>query len=278
MGRSQSPEWRALSAVEREAIILRSIIEITTDLVNNEMLAVHRGPDGAQIMFPTGAHRRVFGILLVDLLSPPDSEGPAASEPFLRQLKSVADAPLLVSGEAARGLQSATSRFRDWLCLAPPVAVWFPALDRQVTLELPRRDASKMAGSLAKHDALRAVRVARELRDALARSHVTVTLEDALLALDDFKVRFYDDILEYHASTLAEHINDIRWAIQDYLSPEFERSFRAGPTGSGKYGYDVPAGIENAYARDAYWSIMNSVRSRPYVPRFEAHSILKLRY
>ena len=94
--------WSELGLVEREAIVLRSVVEITTDLVNNEIISVHRGDGGAQVGFRTGAHRRVFGILLVDLLSPIDGSGPIASIPFLRALAEIVAEPALGRGSVDR--------------------------------------------------------------------------------------------------------------------------------------------------------------------------------
>lgn len=48
--------------------------------------------------------------------------------------------------------------------------------------------------------------------------------DEAALALEDFYRWFHDDILNYHASTIAEFLNNIRWGIYEYLQPEFQRS------------------------------------------------------
>jgi hypothetical protein len=34
--------------------------------------------------------------------------------------------------------------------------------------------------------------------------------------LDDFYERFHKDILNYHSSTIAEFLNNIRWGIYEY--------------------------------------------------------------
>ena len=43
------------------------------------------------------------------------------------------------------------------------------------------------------------------------------------LALDDFAAWFHDDVLDYHASQIAEFLNNIRWAVYEYLQPERRR-------------------------------------------------------
>jgi hypothetical protein len=62
------------------------------------------------------------------------------------------------------------------------------------------------------------------LREILSRSNVSVDLDEAMLALEDFYRWFHDDILNYHASAIAEFLNNIRWGIYEYLQPEFHRS------------------------------------------------------
>ena len=81
-----------------------------------------------------------------------------------------------------------------------------------------------MCGDISKHNVLRSVGVAEELQQTLVASGVSVELEDAMLALGDFYERFHMDILNYHSSTIAEFLNNIRWGIYEYLQPEFRRS------------------------------------------------------
>ena len=99
---------------------------------------------------------------------------------------------------------------------------------------------------------------------------------DALVALDDFYQRFHEDILVYHTTTIAELLNNLRWAIHEYLLSEFERAYIPPPYEKDpRYSFKYPPGLENPYARSRYWDVMNSVRAKPWVPRFTGTPNLK---
>jgi hypothetical protein len=99
-----------------------------------------------------------------------------------------------------------------------------------------------------------------------------------MLALGDFYERFHTDILNYHSSTIAEFLNNIRWGIYDYLQPELRRSIVWEGGNPRKYHYTFPIGIESNFAKQCYWDLMNEVLQPPYVRRFQVTKWLKLRY
>jgi hypothetical protein len=136
----------------------------------------------------------------------------------------------------------------------------------------------KLCGNISKHNFLRATGVAEELKEIISQSGVSVGLDDTLLALSDFYERFHTDILNYHASTIAEFLNNIRWGIYEYLQPEFHRSIVWESRDPPKYRYTYPNGVTSRLAKECYWELMNEVRSPPYVRRFQVTKWLKLRY
>ena len=103
-----------------------------------------------------------------------------------------------------------------------------------------------------------------------------------MLALPEFYERFPNDILSYHASTLCEHLNNIRWGINKYLKPEFDRSIhyfdKQYPGDIKRYEFRVPKAITSQYAQTCYWNLMNYVRTGPYMKKFVVSSYLKKRY
>ena len=105
-----------------------------------------------------------------------------------------------------------------------------------------------------------------------------VELEAALLALEDFYSWFHDHVLNYHGSTIAEYLNNIRWGIYEYLRPEFERSIVWESRDPPEYRYTVPRDVTSQFGRESYWELMNLVRSEPYMRRFQATKWQKLRY
>lgn len=270
-----SASWPELSPVEREAVLLASIVEIASDLVNRGLFAVHPYGDGSQIQFNTSSDQRIFAILLVDFLSGTDGRGPVPKVTFLGALDEITQNPQFdVAGSVAR-LRAATEAFRKWLAEAPPIDVWFPTLDREITIALSRLDWIKMVGDLSKHDPLRAIGVAEKLARA---SGGALSLEDAILSLDDFYERYYTDILAYHSGTLAEFLNNIRWGVQDYLTPEYRRSYTHEGGQPPKYSFAYPAELKSRFAQHKYWDLMNAIRARPYMDAFSVDAVFKRRY
>jgi hypothetical protein len=135
-----------------------------------------------------------------------------------------------------------------------------------------------MCGDLSKHNFLRAIGVAEDLKALLVDSGIKADLEDALLALPEFYQRFHSDILNYHASTITAFLNDIRWGIFEYLQPEFHKSIVWESRDPPNYRYTYPNGIDSKFAQECYWELMNEVRQPPYVRKFEVTKWLKLRY
>jgi hypothetical protein len=135
-----------------------------------------------------------------------------------------------------------------------------------------------MCGNISKHAFLRAVRVAKKLQKHLEQTGMPISLDDALVILADFYERFHADILNYHSSTIAEFLNNIRWGIYEYLRPEYQQSITQDAGGPWKYSYRYPPGMASELAKSCYWELMNEVRSLPPVRRFEVTKWLKLRY
>ena len=100
----------------------------------------------------------------------------------------------------------------------------------------------------------------------------------ALLALAEFYERFHTDILNYHGSTIAEFLNNLRWGIYEYLQPEFRRSIIWEAGNLPMYRYTYPDGVVTNLAKNCYWELMNEVRIQPFMRRLQVTRSLKLRY
>jgi hypothetical protein len=73
----------------------------------------------------------------------------------------------------------------------------------------------------------------------------------------------------------------MRWAIYDYLRPEFARSWHLTEKATElfpMYAYRYPENCREPVARAMYWDVMNRVRSRPYVHRFIVSDSFKQRF
>ena len=265
------------SGIEQEVIILKAVKELIDSMVNFELMSLlGNGPD-SEIAFKDYTHQRFFNIILVDFLSRSDKRGPIKQTSYLGGLREIVNNPYFDENNSAHNLKVATQEFKEWLEQEVEVDVWLPSIDKETKLKILRFDFLKMTGDISKHNYLRAIGVAEELKEILSKSGITVDINEALLALAEFYERF-QDILGYHSSTIAEFLNNIRWGIYDYLQPEFNKSIVWEGGDPPKYHYTYPKEIQSEFAKACYWELMNEVRSKPYMRKFKVNKWLKLRY
>lgn len=268
-----------LTDIEEEVILLKAVWELIASMVNFEMLKVYGNDPDSNVLFNTMTHQRFFNIVLVDFLSRTDKRAFIKQTSYLGALKNISKDPKFDVNSSVTSLSTTTHEFSEWLEQEIEVhKIWMPSINTETTLRLSRMSFLKMCGNISKHNFLRLISVAEELKKILSRSGVSVELDEALLALDDFYQWFHADILNYHASTIAEFLNNIRWGIYEYLQPEFQRSIVWESRDPPKYRYAYPKGVTSRLAQEYYWDIMNEVRSPPYVRRFQVTKWLKLRY
>ena len=267
-----------LSDVEEEVILLKAVKELIDSMVNFEVLDLYGSDPESNILFKSTTHQRFFNIILVDFLSRTDKKAFIKQTSYLGALKKISTTPNFDVNSSVTSLSDATYEFSDWLEQKIEVQAWLPSIDTETTLSLCRITFLKMCGDISKHNFLRAIGVAEDLKKVLSESGVPVELDDALLSLADFYERFHTDILNYHASTIAQFLNNIRWGIYEYLQPEFKRSIVWESSNPPKYRFTYPERISSRLAKECYWEIMNEVHSPPYVRRFQVTKWLKLRY
>ncbi len=263
--------------IEKEVLFLFAVFEIVNSMVNHVMLRISGSDPDCEVVFASHEHRRLFNILLVDFLSPTDRKLRMLPESYLDALKGITDRPNFDVGGSVESLRSATRDFAHWLDTEVKVDIWLPNIDTQTTLEITRTLFLRMCGNIAKHNFLRLSRVASQLREVLHTQDVEISIEEALLTLEDF-YNHMREIFSYHSTTIAEFLNNLRWGIYLYLQPEFRRSFRRIPGERWRYEFLYPDGVQVEFARQCYWNLMNHVRSEPFMLPFQGTKWSKLRY
>jgi len=266
------------SGIEQEVIILKAVIELINSMVNFEILSVEGIDPDSNIVFKSSTHQRFFNIILVDFLSCTDPNGPIKQTSYLGGLREIVNNPCFDENYSVHDLKVATQEFKEWIEQEVEVDVWLPSIDKKTKLKISRFNFLKMTGDISKHNYLRAIRVAEELKVILLKSGITADIDEALLALAEFYERFHTDIFIYHASTIAEFLNNIRWGIYDYLQPKFNKSIVWEGGHPPKYHYTYPEEIKSKFAKECYWGLMNEVRSKTGMKRFKVTKWLKLRY
>lgn len=268
----QAPHEEKLTAIEEEVIVLKAIKELIDTIVNCEVLSLSAS-DPAEIRFKSSTHSKFFNVMLVDLLSKIDKKALVKSETYLSSLANITNNPHFNFNKSVAELKLSTQLFREWLntCLHLK-GVWLPSINKELNLNLRQIDLIKIGGNICRHNFLRSVRIAEDVRKELIRSDVALTQGEALLVLFDLNERLHGDMFQYHSSTIAQHLNDIRWGIYTYLQPELQRQIIVESGDAAGRRFAFPKGIDHAFAKDCYRELMNEVRSEPYMRRFDTRS------
>lgn len=270
--------------LEQEVIVLNAICGLIDGMVNYDMLAEGWTPDWGNILLKTSTHARLFNILLGDFLSVPNDDsgklpfglalppkiGASSCRSYLFFLTKIVDDPQL--SRSTDKLRSVIFDFAAWLDGDTVIKnVWFGTLGLKIDMKVNRAKALKMTGDIGKHNFTRLSRVAHSLQKALSANGSEKSIDECYLALPEFQEWFHDDAFVRQSSVIAEFLNRLRWAIHDYLTPEFQRSCQTtfdDRLGLRKHTFDVPTGIDNAFARAMYWDLMNMTLRGPCVPKF----------
>ncbi|ESX24170.1 hypothetical protein [Mesorhizobium sp. LSJC264A00] len=278
------------SALEQELAILLAVWEMIDSMVNFENFLKFE-PGASNLMIESAVHQRLFNILLVDFLSLPTtykkpapfglSLPGAKSRPtdgtYLFYLRQVCANPQL--GRNATDLSKTTEDFSAWLEGDAFVeGVWLPPLKKPLALTIDRMTFIKICGNIVKHNFSRLQADAQKIQKVLRDNGRRVKEETIYEILPAFKEWYHDNVLNYHLSTIAEFLNNIRWAIYEYLQPHFRKSFVRQGGDPPRYTFKVPTKLRRSAVRGLYWDLMNKARGEPYFPRFEVHPIMKRRY
>ena len=230
---------QAFNKIEQEAIVLSAICGLIDEMVNYNMFAEEWSPSWSNILFRSSTHARLFNILLVDFLSLPQkrkdgapfdlklpSETDQLSEKtYLFFLNKILEDPQLSTHNA--GLRSVVEEFANWLAGDTLIEnAWFPSLELEIDLKINRIEALKMTGDICKHNFTRLSARAKSLQNALSRNAEERSIDECYLALPEFQEWFHNHAFVYQSSQISEFLNRLRWAIHDYLKPEFQRAHR----------------------------------------------------
>lgn len=284
-----------MNEIEQECVILNSVWQMIDEMVNWTIFARLDDIEQTSFMLESHIHARLFNILLADFLSDLRnfkgspvpfglSPAPPNARPsdltYLFYMRQVCKSPRL--GCHAAQLAACTESFGDWLegeILAE--SVHLPGLNIQADLRVRRMRHIKICGDIAKHSLARLATNVGHIRKLLDASGNPVDEQDGYLIVNDFFEWFHTHIFMYQTNAIAEHLNNMRWAIYEYLRPEFGRSShpRASPIpGLQAWGYNFPTNCEAPVARAMYWELMNRVRHEPIMDRIVVPSILKIRF
>jgi len=266
--------------IEKEIIYLLAIKQFIDEMVNFEVMNLHGNSPDANIRFNSMTHQKFFNIILVDFLSCADTEILGEKQPYLRALASICENPFFNRSNSVENLKKSTQSFRDWLNTEVTVEkIWLPSINLETDLSIKRIEFIKICGNLSKHNFSRLSGLAKEIIEIFKRNRHNLDEENALAIFEEFYDWFHNDIFNYHSSAIAEFLNNIRWGIYEYLQPEYNQSIVYIENDHyNRYKYTYPQGVNNKFAKECYWNLMNAIRSKPYMKKFEVTKALKMRY
>lgn len=276
----------SLNKAEQEAVILNAVWGMIDDMVNYEVFEKQSKTDDVVLRFNSSSHMRLFNILLgnfLGLANPPpfglpipDTNARSSDRTHLLYLKQVVADPQL--SQQAEAIQKPFEDFVNWLEAEAVVeGVWLSAIGLELDVRAKRIRLLKLCGDIAKHNFTRLSQTVQGIQKLIRTNGHEVDEAQAYLALNDFYAWFHHDIFAYHASTIAEHLNNLRLGINEYLRPEFERAFHYTEP-KPLYGFHVPVSITNSLTKEMFWDLMNKVRGGPWMPKFVVSEHLKMRY
>lgn len=227
---------------EQEAIVLNAVWSMIDDMVNFALFMPLGGrTQGINLMPKTSDSLRLVHLRLGDFLSPlapngknalpfdlpappPISGARPTDRTFLFYLRQIFEQPNLNSNAGA--IRQPVEAFASWLEQDSYVEdVWLPSIEVKVTLTIKRIIWIKICANIAKHSFARLERNVTQIVRILSHHGKEIDEGMGYTVLPEFWEWFHTHLFAYHASTIAEFLNEIRWGIFGYLQPEFKRSY-----------------------------------------------------
>lgn len=282
-----------LTPLEQEAILLSAVVGMVDEMVNHTIFCPLGDRRTDTNLLPQSSETlRQFAILLRDFLSPVTSRGGgpmpfglpkpqggdrASDHTTLFYLTRVCEAPLI--GTDVNFLAAQVRAFSDWLDTSVTVPeVWLSRIEVKVNLEIKRIDFIRIGGDIGKHNFLRLGGQAAKLRTILQKQGVEIDESEAYAALPNCWDWFHTHLLAYHASTIAEFLSNIRYAIRLYVAPTAEAAYRVEYTiddYADAYTFERPPEMTNAFAWAQYYGLLDGTRRRPNFPPFSVAAAFK---
>ena len=226
-----------------------AILQLIDEMVNHEIMKVTQNGTYHEFKFHGVMHQKFFNIILVDLLSEPNSQIVGAKEHYTEALQWICRNPQFDSDGSINSLNEASQRFNDWL---EDLVEFTVVTQSDKCIRVKRKDYLMICGNMSKHNIAKLSRVVEKYRKILADSEIDIDFDGALESLEVF-YETYSGVLNYHGGRIAELLNNIRIGIHSYLKSKFLRSYTPDRDISGKYSFDIPIGIQREYARKVYW-------------------------
>src|ERR1700689_5542944 len=141
----------SLGKVETEVVVLLAIYELIDSIVHKGILDLFEGAETSEVRFKDGVHARYFNLVLVDLLSLTDKDGPVVQRSYIGALLEICEDPSFNVGNSVLPLRGFAQAARDWLQTTIIIPkMWLPTLSLEIDLKICRIDLLKISGNICK--------------------------------------------------------------------------------------------------------------------------------
>lgn len=266
-----------MHAIEQESIGLCICIEALNNIVNHsliELREVRRFPGEYEVYFHDSVHRELFLLRVLDFVKESSDKGlTGVKGSCLDVLEKACDSACFNRHDSVEKLKTAIRSLSGWMNHRSPMTFWLPDLDINANLNVSRLELLHISGNYSKHNLSRLTGVSKFIHQMLTDSGHEVSLESIPFTIDYFCEHLNDNYFVYYCSWLTELLNNLRWAIYDYLCLAFlEFGVRKSEF---HFTYRFPTEIDNETKKKWFWGAMNGVLQKPYVKRFKAAHYLK---
>ncbi len=266
-----------MRAIEQESIGLCICIDALNNIVNHslvELREVKQFPGEYKVNFYDSVHRELFLLRVLDFVKESSDHGlTGVKGSCLNVLEHACKSACFNSENSIEHLKTAVNSLSEWLNYRSSMTFWLPDLNINAKLNVSRLELLHISGNYSKHNLSRLTGVSKSIHKMLGDNGYEVSLESIPFAIDYFCEHLNDNYFIYYFSWLTELLNNIRWAIYDYLYPAFlEFGIKKSEY---HFTYSFPKEIDNETKEKWFWGMMNGVLQKPYLKRFEAAHYLK---
>lgn len=266
-----------MRAIEKESIGLCICIEALNNIVNHslvELREVTQFPGEYEVYFHDSVHRELFLLRVLDFVKESSDKGlTGVKGSCLNVLEHACESACFNRENSVENLRTAVNSLTEWLNYRSPMTFWLPDLDINARLNVSRLELLHISGNYSKHNLSRLTGVSRSIHKMLGDNGYEVNLESIPFAIDYFCEHLNGNYFIYYCSWITELLNNLRWAIYDYLYLAFlEFGIKKSEF---HFTYKFPNGIDNETKEKWFWGMMNGVLQNPYLKRFEAAHYLK---
>jgi hypothetical protein len=265
-GRLRRKGIKKYMTIIEEVHLLYDVIQFINRIINNDIFDLLGEDDDKQITFKTSYNYYYFYINVLDII-----KHNREKESILDKLTKCSNFGL----DKSMVLVNEVSKFSYWLNNEIEDNIYFHSFEKELKINICRYNLIYLYANYLKHTVSNLTYVRTELLKLL-KTQISIENDKNIFFIKTFFEYFSENILLYHSSMIAQYINDIRWAIHDYLINEYNKSIWYKD--KMKYEYRIPKQIDSEIDKYVYWELMNETRDGPYIQRFKITEYLTKRY